>query len=703
MPYINDLAQEWIYLLNSTVITEPVTLEIIYDPTGTVPRDLSSYLISFNSLKHTKNIYPDDRLNSWSVADITCQFNNIDGYFEYKQTESDSRWIDLLAVYGKKVQVKLVSDACVSKLDLGLFYVYQVPSLTDDGLANWTFSSREKEFSQRNLFANSNRKYNPGAIMPDPFIISTDYSAVPRTDIDGNAIAFDQTETSDGSEVDETKIVRNYFPFPVVSKSCPLGTWTIEFIDGRKDVDSDDPLYNDTTKYKLTSPDGETKTHDGLYACIDTVDTLQSITAMYQAQDGDKLLTSSEFKILSVSGDTITFTEDHDFLNPFVNEIVLFGSGSISGINLGQSYAISSSPNPKQISISGLTIADFSGDIYVRLSESNYDSSVTANFNFLTDNVNFDNARLLIPKIKDGYFFKEDDVITFQTNYIPKPSTNDGNITLGDSVFSLLTSSGYLFPDDYFAKIYDKSAGDLDTAETTSNTDIDYTSIENMNQIFGYVNVPMVFDQQITVWKAIEVICKHFNVTAYVNRAGLYSISVYRPKSREFIRALTGFAPVVKVSQSKLDYFNSVRINYDYDPVLGEYQSKYILNVDGSGHFKAKEPILDLWCPAFHSGVVGQSYLASTARHFSALWGEGLTVYDIEMIWNLSIGLQIDEIFDLIVEKPDISTRIEVFETEAQFTDGTRLVRVRAYDSGLSYGQYAFTNVDYTNSDKIVW
>lgn len=308
------------------------------------------------------------------------------------------------------------------------------------------------------------------------------------------------------------------------------------------------------------------------------------------------------------------------------------------------------------------TLTDINGDTYTS------DTSSTLNVPDATA------PQLRIPPAAWSGSFDNEDEITFQTVcYLGSPANSYYNIPA--MIEALLTED---FGADLVAARVDSSA---------------FTELKrNYRDMFGVI----AFTNATTVLKAIETLQSHVSVTVYHKGDGTVSIAGYRPQLLTgTIPTLSPDADIMELDQDDLGSIDKVIVEYDYSYTSREYLKRIVIP-DGSVY--TTEKILTVKFPAYHD----EAQALAAGERIWVMWRKGVKSYQITEKWNYGLGLAINDIVKISSTHPLIPERyVEIYEIDIDPV--SRKSVCRAYDLNHSFDKFAFADVDYLDSGKVVW
>jgi len=206
----------------------------------------------------------------------------------------------------------------------------------------------------------------------------------------------------------------------------------------------------------------------------------------------------------------------------------------------------------------------------------------------------------------------------------------------------------------------------------------------------------ITFTKATTVLKAIETLQAHINASVFHNNDGEISIAAYRPQLESGSEyTLSPNADISELDQEDLGRIQRIRLNYNYTQE-GGYQNKQILP---DGAFQVGT-FMELNYPAYHTSDRPQT--RSSGSRIFRMWERGLKAYEIQEKWNTGIAFDINETYKISSNHPALAERlVEIYEIKKDINNKT--VTFSAYDRDFVFGNYAFTEVDYTDRGKVTW
>lgn len=271
--------------------------------------------------------------------------------------------------------------------------------------------------------------------------------------------------------------------------------------------------------------------------------------------------------------------------------------------------------------------------------------------------------------------FEEDDEINFKTTCsLGKPVNS--YVTIPDMLHRLLTA-------------------DFGAALSTSDLDVD--SFTDMISEFDGFSAALSFTSSINVLKAIEVLQQHINATVFFDSEGKYVLGIYRPKKiASTLKTLSPDADIQEVEQD--DYGNIKRIlaHYNYNHETSAYDSTIVIP-EGAEKAGAQ---LEINLPAFHASDTVQA--KACAEHIYIRWRRGVKNYRIKEKINTGIAFDINDIYQISSDHPEFPDRlVEISKTSK--TVNRAEMNLEAEDLNFSFGDFAFCDIDYADSGKVVW
>jgi hypothetical protein len=230
-----------------------------------------------------------------------------------------------------------------------------------------------------------------------------------------------------------------------------------------------------------------------------------------------------------------------------------------------------------------------------------------------------------------------------------------------------------------------------------STGDLDTTSWTTIRHEFESCHGAITFTKKISVLKAIELLQAHINACVFHNNDGEFAISSYRPQQEPgTVYTLSPDADIMTMDITDEGRIQRIKAKYAFAHDEGDYASQILLppGADQIGAF------LNLNFPAYHTSdrAPGRS---STARIYR-MWSRGVNQYSIKEKWGTGIAFDLNEQYKISSDHPVLGEKLtEIFQLSKNISNGD--IKINVYDKDFTFGNYAFTDVDYTDRGKVTW
>ncbi len=274
-----------------------------------------------------------------------------------------------------------------------------------------------------------------------------------------------------------------------------------------------------------------------------------------------------------------------------------------------------------------------------------------------------------------GTDYDEGDIFDFQTI-----------LSLGEGITTNNTIPYFLYKllmNDYGA---DLNASDIDTSA--------------WNDIIAAYEAhrgAISFTKSITVLKAVELLQSHINACVFLDNEGKISVDGYKPVQYQgTIYSLSPDTDIEDLDIIDLGRIEKIKGQYNYSHDESNYLNEFIKpeGADNTGI------ILTLNFPAYFNSDRAQA--RTTMARIFRMWRRGVHLYQINELFNYGIAFDLNEIYKVTSDHPELAQKyVQVYEIMKDIINGNLTLFV--YNMDFIYGNYAFTDVDYTDRGKVTW